>query len=139
MIDIKEVSTQEVMQYAIVLIDKLGFQSTKIYDSTKNKIVACIDNFEAFQSRIKAEHRVDIEMFDFYSNDVQDRAEEVLQYFCNVEPKKMGSQEETFKTIKEVSMNYYSTTKEFGTICYMYYMFKSRETTLTLLKQEAKS
>lgn len=131
--NLKEFHTQEVMQFAMVLIDKLGFTPSKQEDSTKTLLFKLLEDFETTQEEIYRKYDIDIDTLDIYSEEVEEKADEVLQYFSNIDLTRLSNAKEMFKNIKEVSLNYFSTAREFGTICFMYHTYSKR---MALLKKE---
>lgn len=134
--NLKEYQTQEVMQYAIVLIDKLGFVPSKQEDNTKTLLFRLLEDFDRTQEDLYRKYDIDIDTLNIYSDEVEEKADEVLQYFSNIDLSRLGNAREMFKNIKEVSLNYFSTAREFGTICFMYHTYSKRKALLTR-EQEA--
>ena len=130
---LQEYETQEVMQYAITLIKKIGFVPSKQENNTKTWLFKLVDDFDRAQTAIQRKYGVEIDLQEVYSEETVEEAENVLQYFSNIDTRRLTDTKDMFKIIKEVSLNYFSTAKEFGTICFMYHTYKRR---MALLEKE---
>lgn len=124
-----EFETQEIMQYAIIMINKMGYVKSNnklgqsVNSSTKNRVCDLLNNFDFYQARLKHMNNVLITKDEIFSLSNQNLAEKVLQYFANKEINSDAPYVDTDKKLKELALNMYNEKDEIGMICYMYELY----------------
>lgn len=125
----KEYETQEIMQYAITVINKMGYVKSNnrlgqsVSNSTKHRISDLLVDFDFYQSKLERVNKVVITKDEIYSSDNQELAEKILLYFSNREIKIDSPYVETDRKLKELALNMYNRKEDIGMICYMYELY----------------